>query len=242
MKACFHIALPLAALVLSSCAGDKKETAATSPAPRTLNERINEKTGFTQDSQGKWVPRVNRRSSFESKGASPYFQGEYGKKEYKAGEYAKKQWLGGDKAFDKKAYAGNTDGGRFMKDSRFDGQAAREGALSVLAGHVDVEGADYPDPIAGVVLRDPAKHRGDDVGDLPAVRYERLACPLALSVSEVLEGPDDRVDPLGVEHGALDRRRLRGLVQRRVLREFEAAGHHVPGDLAADLQPPQHGG
>lgn len=130
MKACFCIALPLAALVLASCAGDKKETAATSPAPRTLNERLNEKTGFTQNSEGKWVPRVNRRSSFESKGASPYFQGEYGKKEYKAGDYAKKQWLGGDKAFDKKAYAGNTDGGRFMKDSRFGGQAAREGSQS----------------------------------------------------------------------------------------------------------------
>ena len=98
-----------------------------------MSARLNEKAGFVQDSEGKWAPRVNRRSSFETKGESPYFKGEYGKKEYKAGDYAKKSWQGG-KSFETKTYQGETDGSRFAKSSRFDGQAAREGSQGAREG------------------------------------------------------------------------------------------------------------
>lgn len=87
-------------------------------------------SGYAQTDKGQWVPKdQGKRSSFESKGESPYFKGEYAGKEYKAGEYAKKTWLGG-KSVDRKAYQGTTDGSRFVKNSRFDGQNAREESQS----------------------------------------------------------------------------------------------------------------
>lgn len=126
------VAVAIAAL--ASCAGEKKEASGRpAEAHRGFSERINEKAGFVQDSEGKWAPRVNRRSSFETKGESPYFKGEYGKKEYKAGDYAKQSWQGG-KSFETKAYQGDTDGSRFAKSSRFDGQAAREGSQGAREG------------------------------------------------------------------------------------------------------------
>lgn len=143
MKTLRRAVVPFVAIAIAasvSCAGDKKESSAGSP--RSLSERLNEKAGFVQDSEGKWAPRVNRRSSFETKGESPYFKGEYGKKEYKAGDYAKKSWKGG-KSYEKNAYQGGTDGSRFMKNSRFGGQAAREGSQGAReAGQAAREGDD----------------------------------------------------------------------------------------------------
>lgn len=119
--------LSLAACALVSCAKDvasRKDPA--TPAPRkTLSQRLDENNGYTQDADGNWVPRNNKRSSFENQGQSPYFQGSYDKKAYKTGEYRKKAWWG-NKDYGRQAYAGNTDGSRFQKPSRLDGQGARE--------------------------------------------------------------------------------------------------------------------
>lgn len=114
-------------LLLSSCGSDggNKATAST-PAPRkTLSERMSEDGGYKQDANGKWAPRSDKRSPYESQGASQYGSKEYKKQEYKAGDYAKKSWLGG-KEYDRKAYAGNTDGSRFQKASDLSGKGARE--------------------------------------------------------------------------------------------------------------------
>ncbi|HEY8962436.1 MAG TPA: hypothetical protein VIM57_09545, partial [Luteolibacter sp.] len=116
-----------------SCAGhskDKKSTEADVPGMRQkdINSWANSLggSGYTRTEKGQWVPKDGgKRSSFEAKGESPYFKGEYAGKEYKAGDYAKKAWLGG-KSYDRKVYQGDTDGGRFVKNSRFNGKNAHE--------------------------------------------------------------------------------------------------------------------
>ena len=96
------------------------------PATRqSLSQRLEEKNGYKQDPKGNWVPQNDKRSSFESKGTSPYFQGDYQKKSYQTSAYAKKSWWG-DKDYGSQTYTGNTDGKRFRKSSSLDGQGARE--------------------------------------------------------------------------------------------------------------------
>ena len=126
-----RLALLLPAAVLAvSCASDKESSAPPSAAEtgtKTLSQRLNESNGYVMDADGNWVPRNNKRSSFESQGSSPYFQGSNPnqKKEYKAGEYSKKSWWG-NKDYGRKPYQGETDGSRFQQSSRLDGMSARE--------------------------------------------------------------------------------------------------------------------
>lgn len=120
--------LLLAAILGSSCAKDGQDTGApVESGPRPLSERLNESNGYTVDADGNWVPRNNRRSSFESQGASPYFKGGNSSqgKEYKTGDYARKSWWG-SKEYGRQTWQGNTDGGRFAQKSRFDGKTAGE--------------------------------------------------------------------------------------------------------------------
>lgn len=109
---------------------------------RTLSQRLNEKSGFVQDSEGNWKPKVDRRSSFESVGESPYFKGDYAKKEYKAGEYSKKSWWG-SKPYESKSYEGDVDGSRFAKTSRFNGTVARDGKQSAREGGTSYQTEGY---------------------------------------------------------------------------------------------------
>ena len=88
---------------------------------------MDEKNSYKVDADGNWAPTNDRRSSFESKGTSPYFKGDYGKAQYKTGEYSKKSWWG-NKDYGNKKYDGNTDGSRFQQPSRFQGQSAGEAA------------------------------------------------------------------------------------------------------------------
>lgn len=121
-------AIPLLVLI-SSCSAlsDKKEdkkTAAES-THRSLSQRLDEKNGYKQDASGNWVPQSDKRSSFESKGESPYFKGDLAKREYHAGDYAKKSWAGA-KELKAKAYQGNTDASRFQTANRLSDRRARE--------------------------------------------------------------------------------------------------------------------
>lgn len=133
MKTFGFIILPV--LLLAACGSDSKPAAA--PARKTMSERMGEDNGYKQDANGNWVPRIDKRSSFESQGESNLGSKSYQKEAYKTGDYTKKSWWG-NKEYDRKAYAGNTDGSRFQTDSRFQGQGARE------AGNA----ARIPDPYA----------------------------------------------------------------------------------------------
>ncbi|RPJ35383.1 MAG: hypothetical protein EHM17_02830 [Verrucomicrobiaceae bacterium] len=117
------ILLPLVWLA-ASCASDKGSSSAPEPV-KPLSQRLSESNGYKQDANGNWVPKTDKRSSFESQGESPYFKGEYGKKDYQTGDYSKKSWWG-NKDYGRQPYTGKTDGSRFQQASRLDGQGARE--------------------------------------------------------------------------------------------------------------------
>lgn len=131
----FTVLLPL--FLLISCASDsgskKKETASTPPR-KSLTERMNEKNGYKQDSDGNWVPQSDRRSPYESQGTTYDSKKEFKKSAYKTGDYAKKSWWG-NKDYDRKSYSGSTDGSRFQKSSALQGESALEtGDKARIAG------------------------------------------------------------------------------------------------------------
>lgn len=120
-------------ILLASCASDSKPEGAAAPAApthRSLSERLNESGGYKQDSEGNWKPTNDKRSSFESQGATYDSKKSYQKETYKTGDYAKKSWWG-NKEYDRQSYTGNTDGSRFQTTSRLQGQGAREANTNV---------------------------------------------------------------------------------------------------------------
>lgn len=135
---CRQLIAPLMMVILTACTNDPKADENTS-AFKPFSQRLNEKNGYTQDSEGNWKTQGDKRSSFEKQGASPYFQGEYKKNTYKTGEYAKKSWWG-NKDYGRKTYEGDTDGSRFMTTSSLGGQNARESSTAAkLPGNYPTE-------------------------------------------------------------------------------------------------------
>jgi hypothetical protein len=121
----FSIISLLPLWLAASCASDS-DSSASGNGFVPLSQRLEENNGYAQDASGSWVPRNDKRSSFESQGASPYFNNSnYSKKTYQTGEYSKKSWWG-NKDYGRKSYAGETDGSRFQKSSRQQGHSARE--------------------------------------------------------------------------------------------------------------------
>ena len=134
-----------AIMVLSaSCAKDGESTQPVESGTKSLSQRLNESNGYTVDAEGNWVPRNNKRSSFESQGESPYFKGENseGNKAYKTGDYAKKTWWG-NKDYGHQTYQGNTDGSRFRESSRLDGQSAREAGTTARGSDQNYQTGGY---------------------------------------------------------------------------------------------------
>lgn len=138
-----HIAIACLPLVLLLSCGSSNKAPGSAAVPKKaetsgfkpFSQRIDERNGYAVDENGNWVPRNNKRSSFESQGPSPYFSGEYGKKNYKAGEYARKSWWG-NKEFGRNSFTGDTDGSRFQSDSGLSGQRAREkGSATGFSGN-----------------------------------------------------------------------------------------------------------
>lgn len=118
----------LTVIFLTSCGGGSstQKLSTTTPPRMTMSQRMDEKNGYKQDANGNWKPQNDKRSPFESQGQDPNFAGKNFKaKAYKTGDYAKKSWWG-NKEYDRKAYAGNTDAGRFQKASELQGKGARE--------------------------------------------------------------------------------------------------------------------
>lgn len=130
MKNLRHIAL--LPLLLVSCASDpapkSTNTQAEGARIRSADEWVSEKSknnGLTQDAKGNLVPKVDKRSSFESISESNFANKDYKKQEYKTGDYSKKSFWG-NKEYAAKPYAGDTDGSRFQKASALQGKGARE--------------------------------------------------------------------------------------------------------------------
>lgn len=122
-----HSLILSVAILSVSCSSDSGADKSTAPAPtlKPLSQRLEEKNGYMKDAEGNWVPRSDKRSSFENKGEATYFKKDFKKQDYKTGDYAKKSWWG-NKDYDRKSYAGKTDGSRFEKSSALQDQGARE--------------------------------------------------------------------------------------------------------------------
>jgi hypothetical protein len=124
-------------VLAASCASDstaaKKKAEPTGATQRSADQWLADTTkdnGYTTDANGNFVPKSKKRSQFENMGESAYFKKDYKKQEYKTGDYTKKSWWG-NKEYDRKNYAGNTDGSRFQKASAAQGKGAREGGNAV---------------------------------------------------------------------------------------------------------------
>ncbi len=121
----------------------------------SLSQRLEQKNGYKQDAKGNWVPQTDQRSSFETKGESPYFQGQYGKQEgFETQTFAKKPWWGGKDDYGRETFAHNTDGSRLVKSSRFNQQGARESG-----GAADLPGTYRTDNFATRSARETQRNR-----------------------------------------------------------------------------------
>lgn len=156
----YHIINLLPLLLAASCATDS-DSSGSGDGFKSLTQRLEENNGYTQDAAGNWVPRNDKRSSFESQGASGYFNNKsnYNKQTYQAGEYSKKSWWG-NKDYGRKSYAGNTDGSRFQKSSRLQGQSARE-----AGGSADIPDAYQTGGYATSAAREAGNHDIDKPSD-----------------------------------------------------------------------------
>lgn len=119
--------LTTACALMASCAEENVDNSKPTQAARPgLQERLSESAGYKQNEKGEWVPKSDKRSSYDSQRDTPYFKDKLETMErYKTGDYAKKSWWG-SKEYGKKSYEGNTDGSRFQKQARQDGQVARD--------------------------------------------------------------------------------------------------------------------
>lgn len=118
--------LTTACAFMASCAGDKVDNSKPTEAARPgLQERLSESAGYKQNEKGEWVPKSDKRSTYDGQRDTPYFKDKIDTERYKTGDYAKKSWWG-SKEYGKKSYEGNTDGSRFRTEARQDGQVARD--------------------------------------------------------------------------------------------------------------------
>ena len=117
--------LTAACALMVCCAGEKVDHSKPTQAARPgLQERLSENAGYKQNEKGEWVPKIDKRSSYDSQRDTPYFKDKLATAErYKTDDYAKKSWWG-SKGYGKKSYEGDTDGSRFRTEARQDGQVA----------------------------------------------------------------------------------------------------------------------
>jgi hypothetical protein len=131
----FHGILLLVAMGgMMSCADKADNKVSSEPSgPLPMSQRLAESGGFKQDEHGNWVPKSNKRSSFEGQRANPSAKGSIEKKAYEAGEYKKKSWWG-KKSYEAEAYKGNTDGSRFQVKAKQDMEVSQFADQKMPAG------------------------------------------------------------------------------------------------------------
>lgn len=123
----------VAALGVVSCATKETDNATpTVKKDKNIGDFMAKDGGYKQDADGNWVANSDKRSSYDSRRNSS-FDGQVKKNTYRTGDYAKKSWWGG-KEYNKNEYKGNTDGSRFLKDARQNGQAARTNGQGARVG------------------------------------------------------------------------------------------------------------
>jgi len=110
-------------LLLASCAGGGKDNGNDHLAAEGLSDRLNRNYGYQVDDKGNWVPRTDKRSQYEGRGGSAYFNGEVGKKTFQAEQLQKGSWMG-NKPYDRKAHRLNGAQSDLGAPSRLSNQQA----------------------------------------------------------------------------------------------------------------------
>jgi hypothetical protein len=116
----------LSLAIFSLACSPKNPTAPPSnQAFKPLSQRINDSNGYQTDAKGNWVPKVNKRSTFETEKHTNPFKGDYAKKEFKTQEVSQKSWWG-NKDYRTQQYEGNTSAEHLKTPSQWAQQNALE--------------------------------------------------------------------------------------------------------------------
>jgi hypothetical protein len=120
----------LAGLLASCGIGGDVETETTSATGAatgmSMSERLNQDQGYTRDADGNWVPRSDKRSPFESRGAANLqSRNTVNPRKYEPAEFRKTEWTRATSNTPKE-YRGDTDGSRFRSESDAQGKTARQ--------------------------------------------------------------------------------------------------------------------
>lgn len=119
----FPLIVLAAALMCGSCADGNRSGSRQDDTLQSFSRRVNEDYGYTQDKQGNWVPKSDKRSSFENKGDSPYFNNQFSGKSFDTSNYGKSSWWGRE-SIHKKAYEGGSANSNFSQSSSYGGRQA----------------------------------------------------------------------------------------------------------------------
>lgn len=88
-----HVITLTLVCLLASCTSSKRYERQAN-APQGFSQRLNQTQGYVRDKDGNWVPKSDKRSSFETQGDSPYFKDSLGTKTFDTTHYNKQQWSG----------------------------------------------------------------------------------------------------------------------------------------------------
>lgn len=123
IKPIFSLACLGGWILLSSCAGSGSKPGSDHTAAEGLSSRLNRSYGYQVDQQGNWVPKTDKRSQYEGRGGSAYFNGEVGKKSFQTNQLNKGSWMGG-KEFERPVHRLNQAGSPMGGTNRFSQQQA----------------------------------------------------------------------------------------------------------------------
>ena len=82
-------------LCLAACSNGVKPSGNDHLASEGLSDRLNRSYGYQVDDKGNWVPKTDKRSQYEGRGGSGYFNGNVSKKAFSTNKLNKGSWMGG---------------------------------------------------------------------------------------------------------------------------------------------------
>lgn len=124
------VCIPIAILLICSCATKRKVTVEQAAFKDKVDKRYSGNYSIDKET-GRM--KSDTRSQYESRAASADGRGFRGKS-FSTESYQKKRW-GGDMEYNKKSFAGNTDGSRFKYSPAFVQQQARaQGKMASASG------------------------------------------------------------------------------------------------------------
>ena len=129
-------------LCLAACSNGVKPSGNGHLASEGLSDRLNRSYGYQVDDKGNWVPKTDKRSQYEGRGGSGYFNGNVSKKAFSTNKLNKGSWMGGQQV---KSPSHHLSGSRSSVggENRFNNQqAALDRNLQTPAR---IEGNHFPD-------------------------------------------------------------------------------------------------